>query len=763
MLQAALWMLLLLSVFGSAFGWPQQSPDWTLMPSPGNVSDEAVLGSWRRKWGAWKELELEILGYDKNAKCNGHNMDKLKWTQSNFVQPQLMVHDRLLFDRATNKWTIDKYVKTMKERYGGVDSVLLWYAYPNMGVDNRNQFQWLESLPGNLTDVVDTFHKLGVKVFLPYLPWDQGTADEVGKEDAVRMYTSDVENIYELVDRLHIDGINGDTMYGLPMEFFKCDRPIAMCPEGGVPMNWLSTNTMSWLSYWNWPAGGPPPVSRAKFLEPRHMSYICSRWSKNRIRDVQLSFFNGVGYETWENVWGIWNGMTKRDDAAVKRVFEILRYFAEAITSEKWEPYAKVLNPQSDAIFSSRFPMENGTTLWTVIKDREKDANVVLQVYNGSGSDKFQYFDVYHGESLLRSCTSTKGVTTCTVEFPIEGYGFGAVVAIPHKPSLIAEFPIGGDRLQTAIGVATTTDLSEFLERMKNLTKVKLVDLSNEHGFIKQQLLGWTDADNSKYLSKIDVSTIPTSVKENNMLLIPGTKTWEYKVQATMIEPGNDSKSSYGVGVQFPWESRPWFNHSHSLRIPAFFIDQGLVTNGQYKSFLDESSYKPKDTTNFLKHWLNTFDKDGPIVWVSREDAEAYCAHYKKRLPHDFEWQYASSNGTNNFLYPWGNDPPSSKNVPPPYRGKLPSIPASVSGGCRGKLCDMSGRLWQMTDSFCDEYSCSQLLRGGSFYRPQASTFFDNAWYFPNVPTNNWHGKFLTMSESYDRSGLVSFRCVKDS
>jgi len=29
---------------------------------------------------------------------------------------------------------------------------------------------------------------------------------------------------------------------------------------------------------------------------------------KSKNEELQTTFFNGLGYETWENVWGTWNG-----------------------------------------------------------------------------------------------------------------------------------------------------------------------------------------------------------------------------------------------------------------------------------------------------------------------------------------------------------------------------------------------------------------------------------------------------------------------
>lgn len=49
-----------------------------------------------------------------------------------------MSHDRYLYDEITAKYTVSKYLTELQNRYGGIDSVLIWPTYPNIGIDNRN-------------------------------------------------------------------------------------------------------------------------------------------------------------------------------------------------------------------------------------------------------------------------------------------------------------------------------------------------------------------------------------------------------------------------------------------------------------------------------------------------------------------------------------------------------------------------------------------------------------------------------------------------
>ena len=85
---------------------------------------------------------------------------------------------------------------------------------------------------------------------------------------------------------------------------------------------------------------------------------------------------------------------------------------------------------------------------------------------------------------------------------------------------------------------------------------------------------------------------------------------------------------------------------SAAWRCSPFYIDRYPVTNADFKKFLDAAQYHPQDSHNFLKDWRNGSYPEGwankPVTWVSLEDARAYAAWAGKRLPHEWEWQYAA-------------------------------------------------------------------------------------------------------------------------
>ena len=46
---------------------------------------------------------------------------------------------RYLYD---GSWTVERYLSDLERRYGGIDSVLIWPTYPNLGIDERRRVDW---------------------------------------------------------------------------------------------------------------------------------------------------------------------------------------------------------------------------------------------------------------------------------------------------------------------------------------------------------------------------------------------------------------------------------------------------------------------------------------------------------------------------------------------------------------------------------------------------------------------------------------------
>ena len=78
-------------------------------------------------------------------------------------------YDRYFFDPIADNYTVQRWLDDVEERYGGVDSILMWPTYTNIGADDRSQFDLYEALPGGLPalkQAVDELHAAGVRVLL---------------------------------------------------------------------------------------------------------------------------------------------------------------------------------------------------------------------------------------------------------------------------------------------------------------------------------------------------------------------------------------------------------------------------------------------------------------------------------------------------------------------------------------------------------------------------------------------------------------------
>jgi gamma-glutamyl hercynylcysteine S-oxide synthase len=640
-----------------------------------------------------------------------YSIPALKWAQSAFIQPQMMVHDRYFYDPGTHQYTVDRYLDDLNKRYGGIDAVLIWSTYPNMGIDDRNQLDMVRSMPGGTEGVrqmVEQFHRRGVRVLFPMMMWDQGTHDPgQGWPDAIA----------QLMKSIDADGINGDTQDGVPLAFSlaadKIYHPLVFEPEGGPADEAVAWNVLTWGQY---KFKFVPTVDRYRWLEPRHQVNIQGRWNRDKTDDLQYAFFNGEGWESWENVWGIWNGVTPRDGEATRRMATMERALAPFFASTEWEPFYPM---HLYGVFASRWPLGD-RTVWTIVNRNEYD--VSGREMTVPQEDGVRYFDLYHGVELTPERTGSQAV----LSLPIEAHGFGAVLAVHGAPD---------------------TKTEQLMVAMKKMTTAPLSSYSHEWKPLLQQI--------------VDIPKVsPASSAPEGMVKIPAGD-YIFKVQGIEIEGFDDA----GVDVEYPWEDSPRRFHEHPMHIDSFYLDEHPVTNADFKKFMDAKHYHPQDDQNFLKDWKNGTFPDGwankPVTWVSLEDARAYAAWAGKRLPHEWEWQYAAQGGDENRLYPWGNAWEAA-NVPTPVKGRSLTSPDNVDAHPTGVspfgVMDMVGNVWQWTDEYVDDHTRGGILRGGSYYQPQGSI-----WYFPQAYRNDQHGKLLLMAPSYDRSGTLGFRCAKDA
>ena len=226
-----------------------------------------------------------------------------------------------------------------------------------------------------------------------------------------------------------------------------------------------------------------------------------------------------MGYESWENIWGIWNRITPRDAEALRRVAYLERQFADLLVARDWEPYAPVLQY---GVFASRFPGE-GRTLWTVVNRNEYGVSgEQIQVGRTEGA---RYYDVWNGVEIKPRIAGGSAV----LSFAIEANGFGAILAV---------LPVYRRAAQ---------NLEAMLAQMRQWARVPLASLSHEWNFLAQRMVE-------------TAPTKPPAATPPGMVHVPAG---EFDFQVTGIEI--EGSNWIGLDVQYPWEDAPRRGHQHRL------------------------------------------------------------------------------------------------------------------------------------------------------------------------------------------------------
>jgi formylglycine-generating enzyme required for sulfatase activity len=676
-------------------------PDENIVPAP---RDPALWPTFRERLLRWREETRRRLNYDDSL----YRKPEFAWSASNYSCLFLMIYDEAFYDTKSGRYTVEPLLDEGLREFGGYDSLVLWHAYPRIGVDQRNQFDFYRDMPGGLEGVREAVHRCqqrGVRVYIDYNPWDTGTRREE---------KSDLEMLAEIVGALDADGIFLDTMArgaGDLRTRLDAVRPgVILEGEGVPPLENICDHHASWAQGFN--DSEAPGVLRHKWIERRHTQHQIWRWRFDHAAELHTAWMNGSGMMVWENVFGAWVGWNARDRSLLRTMLPIQRRYPSLFSGEGWTPLVPV---EKSGVYASLWT-DGELRLWTLVNRKNTPVQGGLLKIEPRAGDRC--FDLVAGRELKLAGAVLQGA--------IAGRGLGCFLAAPTARL--------GRNFEKFLAAQAATHARAEVDVTHPRRSTRLVEVA--------------------FTSRVKVPPAGMAAVR------PGDGGTLF-VQMRMRECGfydSNTDDEDGYWYSYSFQTR---NFERRVELRAFAMDETPVTNAQFAAFLKATGYHPEHPENFLKHWTGNQPPHGkadhPVVWVDLGDARAYAAWAGNRLPTEEEWQYAAQGGDGRE-YPWGNGLCAGVcNLG--ETGDTTPVKAFPAGRSPAGIYDLCGNVWQWTESErTDGRSRFCIIRGGSYFAAKGSQ-----WYVDGGPRPvSYATKFLLMWPGLDRCATIGFRCVKD-
>lgn len=198
------------------------------------------------------------------------------------------------------------------------------------------------------------------------------------------------------------------------------------------------------------------------------------------------------------------------------------------------------------------------------------------------------------------------------------------------------------------------------------------------------------------------------------------------------------------------------------VRIPGrdFRMGKTEVTVGQFAAFVKATGYQTAaERENAPRTWKTPgfkTEKDQPVVYVSPNDASAYCGWIGARVPTDAEWEYAAGAGATTRHY-WGEKIDGRYLW---YRANSEDRPRAV-GTKRPNawgLYDVEGNVWEWAASPPVKGEALANRRGGSWVTCENR---ENAPPEPPSPLIGLSKSYKVPVKNEHRYDDIGFRCVR--
>jgi formylglycine-generating enzyme required for sulfatase activity len=156
----------------------------------------------------------------------------------------------------------------------------------------------------------------------------------------------------------------------------------------------------------------------------------------------------------------------------------------------------------------------------------------------------------------------------------------------------------------------------------------------------------------------------------------------------------------------------------HMVYLDAYWMDQTVITNAMFASFLNEMGNQVEGRVT----WLDASDEDvliyqadgvwqpysgyeqHPAVEVTWFGAQAYCQWAGRRLPTEAEWEKAAR-GSDERIYPWGDEIDCDRAQYANCGGGLLPVDSKPAGASPYGALGLSGNTWEwVADWYADDY-----------------------------------------------------------
>jgi hypothetical protein len=524
----------------------------------------------------------------------GYRADRYLDPRTSWVATAWNVTMVWLWDEAVYDWEHDRFdaerLLATYDEFGGLDAVVLWHAYPVIGVDPRNQFDWYREVPG-LQQLVGDLHTRGVRVFIDYNPWDTGTR---------RAGRSDAEELATLVTELGVDGVFLDTLREGDPELLQALNNLAPPPalegESRVPLARIRDHQASWAQWFADSAA--PGVLRARWFEQRHMMHHTRRWNRQHHDELVSAWVNGAGVLIWDVVFGVWVGWSDTDRACLRAMRRVHTHLGDLRVEGDWEPLTD-LAPQATAagIAGSRWERD-GIELFNLAHSGERP-------YSGPvlAGGEARVWDAFSGRRLdaRASCDVAPGALLGLVRLPIEAATpdeLRRLLSAAHD----AESPAGPPRAVAPAAHRPQERLPALPARGQALPNAVHVRAGNHRVTVR-----WRQRETGLYEEA------------------PYVDDWK------PLPPRLHQERSAECAVS----------------TAGAHVDPHEVTNADFENFVRATGYRPENPHRFLAHWPDgkppSGAEDDPVTYVDLDDARAYASWRGARLPTEHEWQLAAA------------------------------------------------------------------------------------------------------------------------